>query len=239
MYIYDFLTSLELLQKEYLPKLDQFPKNAVYYGYNSKDELNEREISYQDENEQYLVYSKGNNPSKLYAIGIDQELQYIQQLNDEKLKIPRASMIYMDTAIYEAIRLYDELTRYLGDTAFFDIQFQYSIQLIACLFQDNHFEYRPALAYFHNNPIERDIAQAQFVYFVKKYSHHRFKNPKAKATYLYHNFDSVLRNTLCHYDIKDRGYKISEYTHIENQEFDNFLQQIITFPKNLQKTEID
>lgn len=238
MYIYDFLNSLELFQKEHLPKLSRFPKDAVYYGYNTKEELTEREISFQDENEQYLVYSKGSNPHKLYAIGIDQELKYIQQLNEEKVKIPRASMIYVDTAIYEAIRLYDEFTRYLGDTkVFFDIQLQYSIQLIACLFKDNNFEYRPALTYFHNNPIERDLAQAQFVYFVKKYVQHRLKNTKAKATYLYHNFDSVLRNTLSHYDIKERGYKVSEYTHIENQEFDNFLQQIITLPKNLQETE--
>ena len=240
MYIYDFLNSLELFQKEYLPNFKRFPKNAVYYGYNLKEELKEREITYQDVNEQYLVYSKGSNPHQLYAIGIDKELKYIQQLNDEKLKIPRASMIFVDTAIYEAIRLYDEFTRYLGDTkGFFDIQLQYNIQLIACLFQDNHFESQPALVYFHNNPIERDIAQAQFIYFVKKYSQYRLKNTKAKATYLYHNFDSVLRNTLCHYNIKERGYKVSEYTHIENQEFDNFLQQIMTLPKNLQETEIE
>ena len=36
MYIYDFLTSLDLLKKERIPFKDEFPKNAIYYGKCSK-----------------------------------------------------------------------------------------------------------------------------------------------------------------------------------------------------------
>ncbi len=231
MYIYDFLMSLDLFQKDKLPNIERFFKNAIYYGINTKDELKEREISYNGDDQNYLVYSLGKNTHKLYSIGIDQELNYIQELTKEPLKIPRASMIYVDTAIFEAIRLYDELTRYPDSQAFFDFTLNYDIQLMTSLYQDNHFEYKPALVYFHNNPIERDIAQAQFVYFIKKYAQHRLKNAKAKGTYIYHNFDAVLKNTLLSYDaVQERGYKVSEYTHIPNEEFDDFLQQIFYLP---------
>ena len=59
MYIYDFLMSLDLFQKDKLPNLERFIKNAIYYGINTKDELNEREISYNGDDQNYLVYSLG------------------------------------------------------------------------------------------------------------------------------------------------------------------------------------
>ena len=57
MYIYDFLTSLDLLKKERIPLMDEFPKNAIYYGKCSKEELQKRNPTIIGEGDKYILYT--------------------------------------------------------------------------------------------------------------------------------------------------------------------------------------
>lgn len=232
MYIYDFITSLDLLKKEHMPISQEYPHDAIYYGYATKEEVKERGILCDDKNENYLIYSIGQQIHNLYALGVDQELNYIQKLNAQGVLISRTSLFYLSTAFYEVFRLYDEFS-YLSvlDNPFFDVSFQGGIDLIASLFHDNACQGEPSLLLLQNNPIKKDILIAQFRYFVTAYVQKRLKTNKSKASSRPQNYELTLKNTLRKYrDEVHSGYRISTYTGFENEEFDNFLQQIQNLP---------
>lgn len=164
MYIYDFLTSLDLLKKERIPLMDEFPKNAIYYGKCSKEELQKRNPTIIGEGDKYILYTV-EHIDKLYAKCIDEQLAYIHELNQFDLMIPRSMMIYTDVAILEAIRLYDELSKHTDNpNPFFDMDMNIKMPVISSIYLNNYVNNHPSLYYFQNNPIKKELVSAQFIY---------------------------------------------------------------------------
>lgn len=237
MYIYDFLTSLDLLKKERIPLMDEFPKNAIYYGKCSKEELQKGNPTIIGEGDKYILYTV-EHIDKLYAKCIDEQLAYIHELNQFDLMIPRSMMIYTDVAILEAIRLYDELSKHTDNpNPFFDMDMNIKMPVISSIYLNNYVNNHPSLYYFQNNPIKKELVSAQFIYFVKKYCEYRL-TVKDHKVYKVRNIENTLHNAMVQYQTVDHdAYHILEITGLENKEFDDFIQQIMHVYEQNQNNE--
>lgn len=227
MYIYDFLNDLNLLKKENIPNLEKFPKkNSIYYGYCQREDIPPNIINYIDDGKNYLAYSSLNDIKTINYIPIDEEINYINILNNESPLYKRASTPQRDSAFLEAIWLFDELAC-VKNNPFFDADISIGFQALEIYYNltDNDI---PLLYLFDNIPIKKDIFFAQFNYFIKKYIKHKLGISNNKITnQTISNYKRNLDNAINHYDkIIPNFSKISIITYDKNIEFETFLQQL-------------
>ncbi|MCD7950891.1 MAG: hypothetical protein LUG12_11630 [Erysipelotrichaceae bacterium] len=212
MYIYEFLKALKLYPIDFT----RYPNNAFYLGIYTIDEIIQKDIKHSKDHQYYLVYFL-QQKDKLYSIDIDKEMDMIRQYNDYILILPHKSTIYLDEAMIEAMRLYDELVS--------NFAFQWSTAIFASMLHNRKTSQKPTLSYFYYNPIIYQMAYARFVYFIKMYCYYRLR--KNRRGYPVRHFEEHLKNMILMYIQKDcHTYHIYQLTNYENNEFDLFLSQI-------------
>lgn len=141
-----------------------------------------------------MLYKKKES-DLIYCLGIDQELEYIQQLN-YVLKIPISNKLHLCDAVLEGIELYDYLIN--NKTELLkkwhpNININIIQKLLDCGDNLDSFEQNLILIPFENNPIKKDIYIAQFIYFIKKYTEFRLNERNKKTSKVSKNdFNSAL-----------------------------------------------
>ncbi len=212
MYIYEFLKALQI----YPIDRTKYPQNAFYLGIYTIDDIIQKDIDHIDNHHYYLVYSLKPN-EKLHSIAIDEEMNMIHQYDSYTLILSRKTSIFLDEAIIEAMRLYDEFV--------YHKHYQWSTDIFASMFNNGDIHQQPTLSYFDYNPLIYQLAYARFVYFIKVYCFYRLKTDT--QGYPIKNFEERIRKNINMYIQKEHHtYHIYQLTNYENKEFDLFLSQI-------------
>lgn len=177
MYIKNFFKTLEYLQKEFIPKKN-YPKNVIFSNsYKDLDYVLSNNLLKRDNNNKYLVFYTENNV--LDCIGIDQELKYINKLNNIKIEIPCSLKRELNTPITEALKLFNKLSN-IKKQNYLDIDLVVGVLPMYLFYNDfgsrDKFRLSLLLTAFEDNPLKKDIYLAQFEYFIKKYVIFRLAN---------------------------------------------------------------
>lgn len=202
MNINNFFKSLDYLKDDFIPK-KYFPDGIYDNKYVRRESIIDSNLIITASNEMYLLYYCDDG-TKNY-IGIDEELDYINQLNGIKIAVPRSKRFNIEFAMHEAFVLFD-FFHTKQSNIFFDAKFMANSNIINTLYylrkgSLNDFKYNLVLTAFENNPIKKDICLAQFNYFVKRYVEFRLKMINSADT---HNlplniFNRKLKNELSNY----------------------------------------
>ena len=202
MNIEEFLYILEnSIKKITKPYEKKYPKNVDFnMKYKSLKYIQKSKIYNDETQKKYMLYQKKDS-NKLYCLGIDQELEYINKL-DYDLKLPIKNRSHLFDAVLEAIELYDNLNHiYNVSNLSIEYNSKVNINLIYKLLIDgdniDDFEKYLLLVPFDNNPIRKDIYLAQFKFFIKKYLEFRLNYIDGNRTHVSKNdFNSALRFAL-------------------------------------------
>lgn len=169
MDINKFFESLDFLQNEYIPKKN-YPKNAIFSNtYKDMDYVLSKKLKNSDNKKYMILYTEDD---VLDCIGIDQELEYINKLDNIKINIPHSVKRNLNIPIIEALKLFDTLAN-IENQNYVPIDLVTGI-LPLYFFYDNFntiskYNLNLLLTPFENNPIKKDLYICQFEYFIKKY----------------------------------------------------------------------
>lgn len=228
MNINNFFKTLDLLQDNFIPK-KVFPKNAIFmYSYQNKDYILSKNLS-MDDNEKYLVFYREDN--KLDCIGIDEELNYINKLDNMKINIPNSFKRDLNVPITEALKIFDALYN-LKNQSYLDIKLVTGILPMYYFYNNfriNKLNLDLLLTPFENNPIKKDLYLAQFEYFIKKYVMFRFNTFESKdlkyCTVSNRVFKEALSNSVINYcsHLIENTDNLNKKSTILDKIFDDFI----------------
>lgn len=222
IYIYDFINSIELLREPHIVDLNtNIQENRIYYGQSVRSEL-PLELQEAIKGEHFLLYSRIEEPFILEAINIDKILEFIALIDSEKIDLSEVQKDLLNASIYEAIWFFEEILCWDGNPF---AKIKNSLNVLNALYNRNDIDDQPVLLFFET-PISATLFQAEARYFIKKYLKARLElsnNGKGDDSL----FDKVIRFGISNYFSKiPQGWKVGTMTDIDNQEFDEFIQQL-------------
>ena len=215
MYIYNFFKSLDLLKKN-IPKKLNWNKDAFYFGYVKREEIENKEnLKYANN---YLAYSLIGKIDDINYEPIDEQIEYLRLLNSTEAFT--FNELVLEETIVEAITLWDELAC-VTNNPFFSAEMDISQGFPALeRFYGYDLDRQNGLSLF-NGILERDIYIAEFNYFVKKYITCKDgNNDGAKKIN-----ESILNEKISNAVSKYKESEPISYNLI-NQELEDILQQI-------------
>lgn len=223
MYIDSFLSSLTILEQTYSIFEVSFLKDKINYHIGFQEPFLQNTVC-STQQKYCFFYTNQKNTHQFFSIDIENILRYLQQLHQYKIAIPAASAIYLEAAIIEAVRLYDEITCYPCDKFPFDPSVMASFPTLYVLFQSwQDSEILSSMTYF---ALFQDFFISKFYYFIIQYCYFRFQCEKAVSLTHPHHFQRLVYNKIQQYHKQNKTYTISDLTYIENKEFDDFLLTI-------------
>lgn len=229
MYVYDFITSLDLLRKEVMPDIDDIPSTDVFiFGNYTSDQLTEYPVNLSSEHKYYLIYSKLDDITELQSFNIDEYLNYMDKLNNEDIDLSMYDSVKLQNALLEAITLLD-LIASLEKNPFFDAKLSIPMSYLEDFLDSNTCEYLDMNEKYMGITLIKDIYYSQLLYFVKIYLKIKFDTHQEQISTptASEDFSILIRSKIDEYEKLDIfKTPISEYTKEKNIEFENFMYQI-------------